>query len=92
MIVSAPLCAFASRIACRSEPAPESFVFVTTSPPCGPAKHGENSDVLPSGSVAVSVYFAGPASGVLNTTPPSPAAFVVSDIDSAGTVGSSPSP
>src|SRR3954469_16764031 len=49
--------AFASRMACRNEPGPESAVVVTMNdwPVTAllAAKHGPNSDVLPNGSVAV---------------------------------------
>src|ERR1051325_2576903 len=49
----------ASRMACRSEPAPESFVLVTTKV-CGGISvptgvQVENSEVLPAASVAVAV-------------------------------------
>src|SRR5687767_9377439 len=61
LIVFAPVVndSLASRIACRNDPAPESFVFVTTNV-CGGISvptgvHAENSEVLPAASVAVAV-------------------------------------
>src|SRR5688572_15924991 len=57
-----------SRMACLSEPGPPSFVFATGRLSGGivlPAgRQGENSDVLPAGSVAVAVrYRPGAATG-----------------------------
>src|SRR5687768_4911648 len=52
---------FASLIACRNEPRPLSLVLITTKVPGGTVLvariHGENSDVLPFGSVAVAVIY-----------------------------------
>ena len=56
IVSSVPTLAFASRIACRSDPGPLSFVVVTAND-WGPAvtrRHPENSDV-PSLDVAVAV-------------------------------------
>ena len=56
VMFSGPGSALAPRIACRREPGPLSFVFVTTKigVPVTTAQ-GENSDVLPAGSVAATV-------------------------------------
>src|SRR5258705_4953186 len=55
------MAALALRIACRIEPAPLSFVFKTMNVNDGivltAARQGENSDVLPFGSVAVAVRY-----------------------------------
>ena len=52
IVSTVPVLAFAFRIACRSEPAPLSFVLVTTSvgAPAVTVCTAENSDVLPSNS------------------------------------------
>src|SRR5687768_17409117 len=77
IVSGVPVLAFAFRIACRSDPAPLSFVLVTRNV-CGPtgaavtARTAENSDVLSSNSaVAVTVVPPRFGTSIENATEPS---------------------
>ena len=76
------LSALASRIACRSDPAPLSLVLVTSQDTGATARQAENSEVLLLGSVAVAVTAAPTVvSGMLAVKLALPVPSVVADID-----------
>ena len=65
VMVPTPVAAFASRIACRSEPAPLSLVLVTTAVVISTGNTGEDCAlVLPSSSVSVAVKVCAPSLNV----------------------------
>jgi hypothetical protein len=80
-IKSKPALAFASRMACRSEPAPPSFVLLTTKLFLTAWMQFENCDVFPFGSVATAMMCepAGSEPGNEDVNDADPVPLVVTD-------------
>ena len=94
VIVCVPAWAFASMSACRSEPAPESLMFVTSKPepppPAVTTMHCENSDVLPLKLTVVVMNVPGEALSTPELLKPKPPVFTAVRVCEPRNVSPSP--